>query len=468
MRGDDMHGVTADSSRDGRPARARVEDAGAPGALAQLLACDEVCVLLLDADLAVRRVSGAARRLLEAAGLPIPADLAGLATCLDCPGLFEDVRRVLSVGDSVTRKLFLPKKQMHLVLRLYSAGRQADGIDGMVLSLVDATERQRSHSLERHLAAIVAYSDDAILSKDLNGIIASWNAGAQRLFGYTADETVGHSVTMLIPDGMPDEEPGILQRIRRGEAIDHYQTVRRRKDGTLIDVSLCVSPMFDDEGHVVGASKIARDITATRQAERQREVLINELNHRVKNTLATVQSLAFHSLRHASSMEAFAESFNARLLALSKTQNLLTRGDWKHASLRELVLSELAPWQKSGDAVHVKGEDMDLPPQLITSLGMLVHELTTNAAKYGALSVPGGQVHVRWHAADEEDARRLHFSWVESGGPPITRAPVRRGMGSRLLETLARSFAGQAELRFEPAGACCQISLQLDVPESPR
>src|SRR5262249_29146603 len=132
----------------------------------------------------------------------------------------------------------------------------------------DVTDRKVAEAGNRRLAAIVESSDDAIISKDLNGVIITWNAGATRLFGYTADEAIGRSVTMLIPAERVDEEPTILDRIRRGERIEHYETVRQRKDGSLIEISLSVSPLRDERGKVVGASKIARDITIRKQAER--------------------------------------------------------------------------------------------------------------------------------------------------------------------------------------------------------
>ena len=132
---------------------------------------------------------------------------------------------------------------------------------GAVNMLVDITERKRAEEVAQRLASIVESSDDAILSKDLNGIITSWNQGAERLFGYSADEMIGKSVTLLIPAERQDEEPKILGRIRRGERIEHYETVRLRKDGSLIDISLSVSPIKGAGGKVIGASKIARDIT---------------------------------------------------------------------------------------------------------------------------------------------------------------------------------------------------------------
>src|SRR5580704_7196664 len=132
---------------------------------------------------------------------------------------------------------------------------------GAVNMLIDITDRKRAEEVKQHLASIVQFSDDAIISKNLRGQIESWNAGAERIFGYTASEAIGQSVEMLIPPDRLDEEPEIINRIRRGERTDHYETVRRRKDGSRIDISLTVSPIMDAEGRVVGASKIARDIT---------------------------------------------------------------------------------------------------------------------------------------------------------------------------------------------------------------
>lgn len=150
-----------------------------------------------------------------------------------------------------------------------------DDLLGEIVTRTAATiiESRRAEEARGRLAAIVAWSDDAIVSKDLNGVIRSWNAGAQRLFGYTAQEAIGQNISMLIPPGHADEELSILERIRRGERVEHYETIRRRKDGALVDVSLTVSPILDENGQVLGASKIARDITDRRRAEQERQDL---------------------------------------------------------------------------------------------------------------------------------------------------------------------------------------------------
>ncbi len=167
----------------------------------------------------------------------------------------------------------------------------------ILLGFHDVTARKEAEATNARLSAIVLSSDDAILSKDLNGIITSWNRGAESIFGYTPDEVIGKSVTILIPADRADEEPGILERIRRGARIDHFETVRRRKDGSLVDISLSISPLIDENGRIVGASKIARDITqrkraeqAQRAADRAKDEFLAMLGHELRNPLGALAS----------------------------------------------------------------------------------------------------------------------------------------------------------------------------------
>jgi PAS domain S-box-containing protein len=312
-------------------------------------------------------------------------------------------------------------------------------------------------------AAIVNSSDAAIISADLEGVTTSWNTGAERLFGYTAREAVGEPVTLFTPPDGIDEELGIVERIRRGEKIDHYETVRRRKDGSLLDVSLTVSPLTDVQGRIVGASKIARDITERKRQQRNRELLINELNHRVKNTLVTVQSFAMQSLRHAATIAEGRDSFEARLVALSKAHDVLTREHWEGASLDKVVADAITPY--CGDLresrFQVGGPIVRLQPRAVLALSMALHELATNAVKYGALSNGTGSVAINWRPIPG-DPQRFQLRWAESGGPPVA-TPRRRGFGSRLIEQgLAQDLAGEARLTFPRRGLVCTIDAPLD------
>jgi len=174
-------------------------------------------------------------------------------------------------------------------------------VDGRLVGaanvIIDITERRRAEEAQGRLVAIVESADDAIVGKDLNGVITDWNGGAERIFGYTAEEAIGRHVSMLIPADRPDEEPHILRRIRRGEAISHYHTVRRRKDGALIDISLSVSPIRDSQGRIIGASKIARDIAgqkrleeALRDSDRRKDEFLAMLSHELRNPLAAIRN----------------------------------------------------------------------------------------------------------------------------------------------------------------------------------
>lgn len=311
---------------------------------------------------------------------------------------------------------------------------------------------------EERYRAIVEGSADAIISKDLNGVIASWNKGAEIIFGYTAQEAIGRSITMLIPEENLDEEPGIIERIRRGERVEPYETVRQRKDGECIYISLSVSPVRDEQGRVVGASKIARDITERRRAEEQRILLINELNHRVKNTLATVQSLAVQTLRSTERSAEAQDLFAARLSALSRAHNLLTLESWEGADLRDVVERALAPFITGEERrVTFDGPRVRLSPRQALALSIALHELATNAAKFGALSGVTGQVAVTWETADGQ----LTLNWRERGGP-LVEQPARNGFGSRLIkQNLSHELGGAADIQYRPEGVRAVITSPL-------
>lgn len=325
-------------------------------------------------------------------------------------------------------------------------------------AFLDADNRRRLSQAQEHLASIVAHSDDAIISKDLNGIILSWNKGAERLFGYTAREAIGKSITMLIPEHRFDEEPEILRRIRSGERIDHYETVRRRKDGTLVDISLTVSPMRDEDGNIVAASKIGHDISGRKRAEAQRNLLVAELNHRVKNTLATVISIARQSFPGAAISKA-RTAFEARIRGLAQTHGRLADANWQSVSLETLFADEFAPYRQSENRnVTLAGPNVDLSPKCALTLGLAIHELATNAAKYGALTTDKGMVDVRW-TVDPRDLM-LDISWTEHDGPPVI-PPQRSGFGRLLLErALVCDLESEVHLHFDPGGLRCHIRIQ--------
>lgn len=333
--------------------------------------------------------------------------------------------------------------------------RDASGkLIGAMNMLVDLTDQQRAEQANRQLASIVESSDDAIISKDLNGVIATWNKGAQRLFGYFAEEIIGKPVTVLIPEDRLDEEIGILDRIRRGERVDHFETIRRRKDGSLVNISLTVSPMTDEFGRIVGASKIARDITEQKRREEQITLLAREADHRTKNLLALAQATVH--LAQGETPAALKAAIEGRLQALATAHTLLAQTRWAGADLHKIVTEELSPYRKSGvRRAEADGPTLLLAPDQAQALAMALHELVTNAVKYGALSSPGGRVKVEWRV---NPGRRLVLRWRETGGPAV-KPPERQGFGTRVMERMiCGQLNGEVDFDWRPEGMACEIS----------
>jgi two-component system CheB/CheR fusion protein len=278
------------------------------------------------------------------------------------------------------------------------------------------------------------------------------------LYGYSVEEAVGKSILLLIPSDRHDEERVILERIARNERIDHYETVRQRKDGSLIEISLTVSPIRNAEGRIVGASKIARDITERKRAQEQQDLLLGELKHRIKNTMATVHAVATQTLPSASKQEL--QGFLARLQALAKAHDLLTLENWNRARLRAIADQALEAFQ-DGDRgrILIQGPDcvwLDANRSLL--MVMTLHELATNAVKYGGLSDASGRVTLTWELL--QLPTRVRVCWKEEGGPPV-EPPQRKGFGSLLIERALAGEQGEARLEFAPEGIVCTFEMAL-------
>lgn len=426
------------------------------------------------------------------------------------------------------------------------------------------------------LAAIVASSSDAIVGKALDSTVLSWNQAAERIFGYAADEIIGRSIRLLIPDDRQAEEDAILESIRAGRRVPPFETIRRRKDGSEVHLSVTVSPLHDANGRVIGASKIARDITEARavkraledsesrfrlmantiaqlawiaapdgavtwynqrwydftgtafaevrgwgwravmhpdhlaevearyraaiaagttwedtfplrgadgryrwflsraqplhgpdgdilcwfgtntditeqrDAEKRIELLMLEVNHRAKNMLAMIQSLARRSLAVGDAASAaFVVRLEQRIASLAANQDLLVRRNWTAVPIEELVAVQLAFLGEGLAQVAWQGESVLLTPAAAETIGMALHELATNALKYGALSVPAGRVELAWVLSGD----RLRLTWRERHGPPLPGPPETRGFGSRLIvETPRGRLGAEAVIAYRPEG----------------
>src|SRR5262249_10666686 len=246
---------------------------------------------------------------------------------------------------------------------------------------------------------------------------------------YTSKEMIGRPITIIIPADRQAEERDILEHIRRGDRVEHYETVRVRKGGSLVDISLSVSPIKDARGRIVGASKIARDITEPKQAQARQELLAREIQHRTKNLFAVVHAVVSRSFAGKSSVEEAEAAVLSRLHSLGQTHILLLHGSWQGADLGDIVRAAMGPYT---DGVTIEGPPIVLNTQAAQNFAMALHELATNAAKYGALSSQVGQVHIVWSVRRPDGARHFLFRWEECGGPPVTD-PERRGFGSTVL-----------------------------------
>ncbi|QPC97846.1 PAS domain S-box protein [Qipengyuania soli] len=446
---------------------------------------------------------------------------------------------------------------------------------------------------DAHFAAIVANSTDAIVSKDLNGVVISWNAAAERLFGWTAEEMIGESIRRIIPSDRQDEEDSILARVRAGELITKFETVRQTKAGAPVPIAVTVSPIRDAEGKIVGASKIAHDlrehstlrqelresqqqfaalaqnipqlawmadgkgwiywynqrwydytgttleqmqgwgwrdvhhpehvdrvveriqhswdtgevwedtfplrgadgefrwflsranplkddegnvllwcgtntdITEQREASERITLLMREVNHRARNMLSTVQAIV-NRTASASDSE-LADALLRRIAALSANQNLLNEGDWVGAVVADIVASQILHVGDIAEGrIHTGRRDqVMLKPGPAEALGLAIHELATNAAKYGALANDTGEIDVTWGFEGEGEDRRFVMEWRERGGPPVEK-PERKGFGTTIIERNP-AFAMRADvtLDFDPAGLVWRISAPYDSAIAP-
>jgi PAS domain S-box-containing protein len=339
----------------------------------------------------------------------------------------------------------------------------------MTGTTTDGRKDGRAHAaavaVEARYRAIVDTAVDAIVVIDEVGDIEAFNPAAERLFGYAAGEIIGRNVRVLMPDPDQTAHDSYLGRYRdTGERriIGIGREVHgQRSDGTTFPLELSIAEWRD--GGTRYFTGVMRDVTERKRAEELQRLLVNELNHRVKNTLATVQSVAGQTLRNASDLLDARESLTTRLLALARAHDILTHESWEGADLRDVVASLI---NSHGDAARfeITGPSVRLAPKAALSLSLALHELMTNATKYGALSNEPGHVVLTWDRTAEADAERLNLRWEEIDGPSVS-TPSRQGFGSRLITGgLARELGGDVRLEYPSAGVVCTINATLPKP----
>jgi two-component sensor histidine kinase len=253
-----------------------------------------------------------------------------------------------------------------------------------------------------------------------------------------------------------------LAEARRGQGGSGAEFCWRGPRDERRDYLVSMAPLHDASESVVGCIVMLAEISERKRAEERQQVLLAELSHRVKNTLAIVRSIATQTLGNAASLEAFAPMFNGRLGALAVAHGLLTHTAWGEVELGELIRRIVAPYENGGPGnITIEGPPVRLPARQVVPMTLMLHELATNAAKYGALSCEAGRLAVTWTVEGRGAARQVGLRWRESGGPRV-EPPTRKGFGAALIErSMAYELDGEAHLDYRPDGLCCTLLFPL-------
>ncbi len=387
----------------------------------------------------------------------------------DAPEIGRQIMDALTRRASVTiRGRYTDSAGRYRVLETTARPRHSEEGEflGMIGVNVDITAHEEAaqalrESEERFRLAVEAAPSGMVLV-DGDGRIVLMNRQAETLFGYGRDELVGASVETLVPERFRKAHPGFRRHFGQAPTPRPMGGGRElcgvRSDGSEVPVEIGLSPFDTEEGPMVLAAII--DISERKAAEAQRELLLGELNHRVKNTLAVVQGIAFQTFRSTDDLAAAQEAFAGRLGALSAANNLLTQSNWEPASLEPLIHDVFMSLGVGGERVVLAGPRVRLPSKAAMAVSLSLHELATNAMKYGALSNGEGTIDIAWRIAGAPPAR-LELEWRERGGPPVS-PPARRGFGSRLIDKIvATDLRGEVSTDFRPEGLVVLVTMPL-------
>ncbi|OHV80565.1 chemotaxis protein CheB [Ensifer sp. LCM 4579] len=434
--------------------------------LQNLMAATDVATLFVNQSLRIKRFTPRLMEIFNVTQNDEGRPITDFTHQLDYPGLADDAGAVLKDLAPVEREVKSRNGRWYLV-RMRPYRTIDDKIDGVVATFVDITERRRAEEnareskqrLEQEMR-LVELSRSPIFVWDFDDGIKQWNRGSEELYGYSRDEALGKQKEQLLKTVVPGSSFEALRQMLMEKGHWSGELRHTTKDGQVLTVESQIELLPLGDRRLVLES--TRDITELKRWERRRQLLLSELSHRVKNTLAVVQSLARQTLRTADSNEDFVERFEGRLSALAAAHKLLVASDWRGAELGELALSQLHAYGGSDrQKLRVEGESVMLPPDIATPFGLVLHELATNAAKYGAFATEDGQVILTWKLRN--NGRRLTVTWEERGGPPV-KPPDHTGFGGVLIE---KSLPGTKVHRdFRPDGIVCTIEIEL--PETPQ
>jgi len=433
-----------------------------------LLESTQIATIFLDNQLRIKRFTPAIASIFNLREGDVDRPIADIASRLNYHDLQTDVQTVLQELSVIEREVWIADTGTTFIMRIRPYHTVGGVADGVVITFVDITALRRTEEALKEHPAIVEFAQDALVSISRDGTVRSWNPGAERLFGYPAQYAVRRQIGFLIASDATRQPAALLAAALRGDVTGSVEILHKRPNGVEVPVEMTAMPIRDANAAIVAIAMTARDISERKRAEAHSTLLLNELSHRVKNVLASVQSLAMETLRVAPTLEAFKEVFMARLRALSRTHDLLVDREWRDAGLRDVLEAELAPYQSPGKTNWTAtGENLRLTPKMALAIGMAFHELATNAVKFGALSVPSGHIVIAWSEQQGDDGHRLHLTWVERGGPTVTE-PAQKGFGSRMIaEGLAYELDGDVQVDYHPEGVRCIINVPIPAAGEP-
>jgi two-component system CheB/CheR fusion protein len=424
--------------------------------LQNLMTATEVGTLFLDSGLRIKRFTDRVRDLFSITTGDEGRPITDFAHQLEYDDLTRDAREVLSELTPLRREISSRDDRWYdMRVRPY---RTLDNkIDGVVITFLDITERRADEQQLKQLKRLVEMSREPILVWDFEAGIVDWNRGCEELYGYSRPEAVGKRSETLLATTVSDST---MQQVKERLVADGHwfgQLRQRAKDGTLLIVEARLDLEVVDGQRLVLES--SRDVTQREAMQMRQQLLLGELTHRVKNTLAVVQSIAHQTEISSRSPAEFVERFSGRLLALANAHGVLVQSDWQGADLTALTRVQLQPYTADRqERLRIDGPTVSLPPDLATPFSLVLHELATNAAKYGALAQSSGNVSVTWRLPALNGQRALHLVWRESGGPaPVGLQPP--GLGTRLIENAIPGAIVRRE--FPASGLVCTIELPL-------
>jgi two-component system CheB/CheR fusion protein len=431
--------------------------------LQNLMAATDVATLFLDAAMRIKRFTPRLTELFNVTPNDEGRPITDFTHQLAYDGLTAHARDVLRDLAPVEHEVQSRDGGWFLV-RMRPYRTVDDKIDGVVATFLDITDRRRAEEALRasdaHLRQemrLVELSRAPIFVWDFDGGIVEWNRGSEELYGYSRDEAIGQRKEQLLQTVVPDSSFAEVRGALERDGTWSGELIHRTKDGRALTVESKIELVVIGERRLVLES--TRDVSGQREFERRQQLLMGELAHRVKNTLAVVQSLARQTLRSSGSPQDFVERFEGRLAALTSAHKILYGSDWEGADLGTLARLQLDPHISGGSArLTIEGEPVRLPADLAMPFALVLHELSTNAAKYGALSTAKGQVSLSWRTELGNPGRLLTAVWREQNGPHIA-PPATKGLGGLLIESGLPSATVTRD--FDEAGLVCTIVVEI-------